>query len=83
MSDPAPPAGLRGPGPRMNTAELSRLRTARYRAHKVLPEPVAKLVGLELSAWELFGFQYGGYGLIKGVIDAILSAPELVPTSRP
>lgn len=68
--------GLKGPGPFLATDELARLRSAKLRLGKLYPEPIALLVGYELSAWEAHGYRYDQCGLIRRVVDAVLSAPE-------
>jgi hypothetical protein len=63
------------PPPKMDGHEKLRLRSAAYRADKVLPPAVAEMARRELMAWEEYGWRLSNGGLINRVVDEIMKLP--------
>ena len=55
--------------------EKMRLRAAADRARKVYPASIGDLIHYELMAWAEFGFRFGRYGMIRGVVDDVMKRP--------
>ncbi len=51
--------------------EKMELKAAAFRATRVLPPNLARLISEELNAWENFGYRFGGTGGLKGCIREI------------
>lgn len=71
---PAEPSRV-PPPERIGATDLTRLKLATSKAPMVYPGPVGELLARELSQWERFGYRFGNYGLIGGVVDDILARP--------
>lgn len=56
--------------------ERMQLRTAATRAKHVFPGPVGELISRELLDWEQFGFRFGGAGMVRGLVDAVLKVDK-------
>jgi len=69
----APPA-------KMEQHEKMRLRAAAFRAGKVLPPGLAKLVERELLVWDEFGYRFGRPSVVMRAVDEIMKMPT-VPDS--
>lgn len=61
---------------RMDQHEFLRLRTASYRAKKVLPPAIAELVSREIMMWHEFGYRLGDSSIVRRAVDELMKMRE-------